>query len=272
MDSAEKKQMIRNAFNTVAKGYDNPALPFFPATAQKLLKLLALEPGSHVLDVCTGTGAVAIPAAEICTHGHVTGIDLSSGMLEQARRHAKDHGLENVTFLEQDAEQHQLNQLHFDALSCSFGLFFIEDMQSTLNNLLTCVKPGGKIAISSFTGEAFEPCSSLFLKRYESFGNEIPPLSWKRLDEPGTIHALFDNAGLENTQLHHHPLGHDLYSAEDWWEIVWNAGFRGLLNQLSDEETIAFKRQHLAEIGALCELEPFWLNTEVLIATAQKPA
>lgn len=272
MDANEKKRMIREAFNTVAAGYDNPALPFFPTTAELLLEHLNLDNRDTLLDVCTGTGAVALRAAKICPQGHVTGIDLSPGMLEQAQRRASEFELDNVTFLEMDIEQHDLEPDRFDAISCSFGLFFIDDMQSALDKLVSSLKPGGKLAISSFCGSAFEPCSSLFLDRYAAMGKEVPALSWKRLGETELINNLFDKAGLEQTHIHHEPLGHHLHCAEDWWEIVWNAGYRGLLNTLDDEQVIAFKRQHIAEIGALCEVEPFWLNTEIFIASAKKPA
>jgi ubiquinone/menaquinone biosynthesis C-methylase UbiE len=90
MQSQQRKQMIQQGFDAVAPGYDHPSLAFFPDTAQRLVNLLQLEPHLHLLDVCTGTGCVAIEAAQQLPQGQVIGIDLSNGMLQQARNKAAE--------------------------------------------------------------------------------------------------------------------------------------------------------------------------------------
>ena len=85
-NKADRKKMIQNGFDTVAAGYDHPSLFFFPETAKRLIEHLKLEPHQHLLDVCTGTGVVALTAAEKLTEGKVTGIDLSTSMLQQAKK------------------------------------------------------------------------------------------------------------------------------------------------------------------------------------------
>ncbi len=89
-NSNDRKQMIQQGFDTVAAGYDHPSLSFFPETAKRLVEHLQLNSTDHLLDVCTGTGCVALTAAEKLSQGKVTGIDLSSGMLQQARNKAKN--------------------------------------------------------------------------------------------------------------------------------------------------------------------------------------
>ena len=59
---------------------------------KRLVEHLQLNPTDHLLDVCTGTGCVALTAAEKLSQGKVTGIDLSSGMLQQATKTARDGG------------------------------------------------------------------------------------------------------------------------------------------------------------------------------------
>ena len=64
MESNERKKMIQQGFDTVAAGYDHPSLFFFPETAKRLVDHLDLQPQQQLLDVCTGTGVVALTAAE----------------------------------------------------------------------------------------------------------------------------------------------------------------------------------------------------------------
>jgi len=262
------KQAIQHTFDTVACGYDHPAMGFFPQTAERMIAELVLEPSCHLLDVCAGTGEVSLRAAERLTNGRVTGIDLSSGMLEQASRKSEQRGLLNVEFLRMDMEALAFPDHQFDAATCSFGLFFIEDLEQGLRHIAAKVRPGGKIAISTFVADAFEPCASRFMALYETFGKETSTASWKRIASDAALRDLFAAAGINKVNIRHEPFGARI-TPEDWWAIVWNAGFRGFLQQLSAEELVTFREQHLAEIGTLCEGGSVWLNTGVLIATGE---
>jgi len=271
MDKQQRKLMIQQAFDTVARGYDHPALSFFPETAKRLVDHLHLDPADQLLDVCTGTGVVAIAAARKLVAGKVTGIDLSSGMLQRARAKAAEQQLHNIEFIQTDMEQLDFPPHHFDVITGSFALFFMEDMQGALSHILSMLKPGGKIAISGFAAGAFAPMSDIFLQRYQSFGREIPDQSWQRLSTGEAIQSLFRDVGIDRVQLYQEPLGYFMQSAQDWWDIVWNAGYRGLLNQLSPQEQNRFKQQHMKEIDQLCASQQVWLDTGVNIAIAEKP-
>ena len=266
----DHKKMIQKGFDTVAGGYDHPSMPFFPETARRIVEHLNLNPDQQLLDVCTGTGVVAMAAADKLSEGGVTGIDLSSGMLKQARNKALERGLNNTDFLQMDLEHLEFDEGAFDVATSSFGLFFMQDMTSALSNIGKVVKSGGKIAISTFTGEAFEPMADVFIKRYESFGREVPPLSWRRLATHELIKEQFAAVGINKVSIHHEPLGYQMTSAQMWWDVVWNAGWRSLLNQLSEEEQVEFKDQHMQEITEIIGNDGVWFNTEVLIAIAEK--
>lgn len=264
------KEMIQQGFDTVAQGYDHPSLSFFPETAKRIINHLSLNPQHKLLDVCTGTGVVALTAAEQLTEGSVTGIDLSSGMLQQAKSKAAERELSNIDFQQMDLDQLSFPEASFDVATSSFGLFFMADMTSALENIARTVKPGGKVAISTFTGEAFSPMADIFIKRYESFGREVPPLSWRRLATNELIEEQFNAVGIDNISIHHEPLGYNMISAQMWWDVVWNAGWRSLLNQLSEEEQLEFKKIHMDEISQLIGDDGVWFNTEVLIAVGEK--
>ena len=266
MDSNDRKKMIQQGFDTVATGYDHPSLPFFAQTAERLIEHLQLAPEHHLLDVCCGTGQVALRAAKALSNGKVTGIDFSTGMLQQARDKARQAGLNNTEFRQMDMEALEFPANSFDAATSSFGLFFVEDMASALTGIASTVKPGGKVAITSFTGNAFQPMSDIFVKNYEATGRTMPPLSWKRLATRELIEQQFNAAGITDINFHHEPLGYQMTTDQQWWDAVWNAGWRGLLNQMSAEEQQQFEQQHREEIKAVIGEEGIWFNTEVLIA------
>lgn len=297
-ENTKRKAMIQQGFDTVAAGYDHPSLSFFPETARRLIEHLQLNPTDHLLDVCTGTGVVALTAAEKLTQGKVTGIDLSSGMLQQAKMTAMDGGnagnagaIGSAKFIQMDVDDLSLEKLGradepFDIATCSFGLFFLEDMTQGLTNIASTVRPGGKVAITTFTGEAFSPMADIFMKHYEETGREVPPLSWKRLATEELIKEQFNAVGISKVNIHHEPLGYQMTDPQMWWDVVWNAGWRSLLNQLSEEEQKQFEEEHIKEItdviGAYKDVgsrttqetksksNGVWFNTEVLIAVGEK--
>ncbi len=270
MESNDRKKMIQQGFDTVAAGYDHPSLSFFPETAKRLIEHLQLQPHQQLLDVCTGTGVVALTAAEKLPQGKVTGIDLSSGMLQQARNKATEKNLSNTEFQQMDLEQLTFAEATFDVATSSFGLFFIEDMTTALNNIAHTVKPGGKIAITSFTEDAFSPMADIFIKRYEATGREVPALSWKRLASEELLREQFEAVGISDVSVHYEPLGYQMTDAQMWWDVVWNAGFRGLLNQLSGEEQVVFEREHRGEIKSLLGEEGVWFGTGVLVGVGER--
>ena len=99
----------------------------------------------------------------------------------------------------------------------------------------------------------------------------IPPLSWKRLDDAEKIYALYRSAGMEQVDIYTEQVGHYLAGFEEWWDILWYSGFRGLLNQLSENDLAGFRKAHQAEISALAGEQGIWLNVEVLISVGYKP-
>jgi len=274
----------------VSTGYDSPALKFFPDTAQGIVQQIMQSHSSDkqlkILDVCTGTGVVALTTASKLSKSMTIGIDLSEGMLSVAQQKASHEGLTNVHFHQLDMETLCFETLYretdgsknnhleidgFDVITCSYGLFFIEDMIGALKKLKTLLKPRGQIIISSFSEQAFEPYSSLFLKQYEKFGQTIPPLTWLRLSSKNSIRAVFIEAGFNDIEIEIKSLGYTLKAFEDWWSIVWNAGYRALYNQIPKDKQDAFRSDHQTDIEKTFQEQHAWMDTSyfMTIATLQ---
>lgn len=259
----QRKAAIRQTFNTVADHYGTGGTRFFHSAGQTMAELAGLQGNEHVLDVASGTGATALPLAQKLSRGKVTATDFSERMLEQAQHHAKIKGLNNLDFQIQDMTAMTFNNKSFDHAFCSFGLFFVEDMTGLLRHIASKVKPGGKVMVSGFCGDSFMPMVQLIFKRLQNYGIELPeqPLSWKRMAEPEQLHALFSQAGLKNVVIVRKSLGYYI-DAEGWWEVVWNAGFRGVVAQLGDRLD-SFRREHLAEVQELADSNGLWLEVDV---------
>jgi len=267
MDDQQRKAQIKKTFDTVAEGYGSTGMEFFHNAAAHLPRIFKLQGHEHVLDVATGTGIAATAIAPHVPRGTVTAIDLSERMLAQARIRAQSLRLDNIALHSMDMQNIGFDDAHFDAANCSFGIFFLPDMLRLLQHIAGKVKPGGQVVTCSFVQGAFEPNIDLFLERIQRYGVEPPPFTWKNISTEEKYRALYASAGLSDIQLHRFDIGYPLQTAEDWWRIIWYAGFRGLVAQLSEAQLAEFKQEHLAEIAALKTERGIPLNVAVLFAS-----
>lgn len=270
MDEQERKELFRNTFNTVADGYDHSAMRFFPDSAEQISSYLNLKGDEHVLDVATGTGEAALTIARNLLDGHVTGIDFSEGMLSRAISKKELKSINNVTFVEMDMQALDFPNNTFDAAVSSFSIFFVEDMEKQLTHIVKKVKAGGSVIMTTFFEMSFSPFVGLLLTRLERYGLEVPTLAWKRVATTAQCSALFKAAGLQSVRSEQRECGYFLETASDWWYIVWNGGFRGLVSQLSATDLVRFKKEHLAEIEELATDKGLWLEMEVLFTMGTK--
>jgi ubiquinone/menaquinone biosynthesis C-methylase UbiE len=271
MDEQQRKTMLKETFDTVSVGYDGRALRFFPESAKHLAACLDLRGDEKVLDVATGTGHAAMALASRVPHGRVTGVDFSPGMLDQARKKAASMDVRNVEFLERDMQDLEFTANLFDAAVCAFGIFFVDDMEAQLSHIAGAVKHGGQVAISGFQENLFHPLTELLFDRLARYGVQQPPHTWKRIATETGCRELFSRAGLTDVRVKQRNVGYFLADAEEWWDVVWNAGFRGMVGRLQPKDQERFKREHLQEVAALATKDGIWLDVGVLFAIGAKP-
>jgi ubiquinone/menaquinone biosynthesis C-methylase UbiE len=259
------KTVIKETFNTVSGSYDNKALRFFPASAEHLASLLPLRGDESVLDIATGTGHAALALAGRLPRGRVTGVDFSSGMLDRARKKAVEMNVRNVEFLEMDMQSLEFGTDRFDAATCAFGIFFVEDMEAQLSRIASTVKPGGTVAICNFREDYFFPQRDLMIKRLAGDHDiPLPPQPWKRIATEAGCKALFEKAGIRNVRVEQKNMGYYLADEKEWWDVIWNAGFRRMMSQLGPPDLERFRRDHLNEVAALKTQDGIWLDINVL--------
>ncbi len=275
-EEQQHKAQVIDLFDKVAPGYDCPALRFFPFCADRLVSLVKPLPGHKVLDVATGTGAVAVAMAQaVGPEGRVHAIDMAEAMLTKAEANVRKMALQNVDFHTMDAEHLEFRKDYFHAVVCSFGLFFIPDMLLALTDWKRVTRPGGRIVFSSFAASAFHPMMELFVEQVQEFGGRFPQgeqhYATERLNQAQVCEDLMRQAGLVDVSVQSMQLGYHLASADDWWEALWNSGARGLLETVPEDRRDEFRQAHLARVAELATDDGIWMDVEVLATVGHKP-
>ena len=108
--------------------------------------------GEAVLDVATGTGDMAIMMAKHLPGSRITGVDISSGMLEIGRQKVARLQLEKKISLQQgDSEALPFPDRHFDAVTVAFGVRNFEHLEKGIREMGRVLKPGGKLIVLEFS-------------------------------------------------------------------------------------------------------------------------
>jgi SAM-dependent methyltransferase len=153
-----KSMWMAGDFGQVAKVIETGAAEF--------IDRLGLKPGDRVLDVACGTGNTAIPAAR--AGAKVTGVDIATNLLEQARERAASEELQ-IQFDEGDAENLPYDEASFDVVVTMFGAMFAPRPEVVSSELIRVCKPGGRIAMANWTPEGF------IGQMFKTTGKHVPP-------------------------------------------------------------------------------------------------
>lgn len=139
-----KATWMAGDFGQVAKSIESHAEEFI---ARRRIKA-----GMRVLDVACGTGNLAIPAAK--ASAIVTGVDIATNLIEQARARALREGV-NVQFDEGDAEELPYPDACFDLVVSMYGAMFAPRPERAAAELVRVCRPGGQIAMANWTPRSF---------------------------------------------------------------------------------------------------------------------
>lgn len=175
-DSRHKSEQVREMFDAIAPAYDfmNRAMTFGidRLWRRKAVRLMRDVPHAEVLDIATGTGDLAILMAERLHGAHVTGVDLSEGMIEVGRRKVADHGLaEHVTLTPGDCLALPFADDSFDCITCAYGVRNFEDLSAGYREMCRVLRPGGLLVVL----ELSTPPSALVRPFYNLYTRSLIP-------------------------------------------------------------------------------------------------
>jgi ubiquinone/menaquinone biosynthesis C-methylase UbiE len=168
--------------------------------AEAFVSRLNVAEGAHVLDVACGTGNTAIPLARC--GARVTGVDIATNLLEQARERTAAEGLD-IAFHEGDAEQLPYPDASFDAVVTMFGAMFAPRHEMVAAEFARVLKPGGLLAMANWTPEGF--AGQMFRVTARHAGSPLgiaPPVHWGHAKVVrDRLAASFENVELENVAI-----------------------------------------------------------------------
>ncbi len=171
--------------------------------SERLVELAEVRSGSRVLDVAAGCGEPALSAARKAgPEGRVVATDISAEMLAFGRQRAAVAGLGNVEFVESDASSLDYPQASFDAAVSRWGIIFEPNAEAASGRIRSFLKPGARIAISSWGEPDQVPFLSIPMRTVMERLNVTPPPAGTpgplSRPTPAAIGGLLEAGGFSN--------------------------------------------------------------------------
>jgi len=222
----DKAQYVLSQFDRIARGYDlaNDCISMGMHRLWKFKAVNQLISGSsgNYLDICCGTGDLALSIAQRLKSGKVTGLDFSGNMLEVAKsrevRYRQDSKAPvQLDWIKGDALALPFQSDVFDGAIVSFGLRNVSDYQKAVDEMARVVKTGGRVInldLGKPQGLLFPPLFSFYFSQIVPLIGQILqndraaytylPESKRNYPDPEGISQLFSRAGLADVR--HIPL------------------------------------------------------------------
>jgi ubiquinone/menaquinone biosynthesis C-methylase UbiE len=214
-DAAQLRTYERDRHNALAEGYIGFFSPVTALAIAPLLEAVRLAPGMKLLDVPTGSGALA---AEATRRGaSVVGIDISSEMVAQARK--RHPGLD---FRVGDVEHLPIADGVLDAVVCAFGIGHFPYPEASVAECMRTLKPGGRIAFSWWDTSDKQRIQGLIRDAVAEVGAAPPPVVPKghsslRFSDADEFRRLLQGAGLADITLQDQRATHLVADADALW-------------------------------------------------------
>jgi len=251
----KKQEEVKSIFQKVAIKYDEIA--FFKISARhvaEIVKSKQTKENLKVLDVASGTGNVVLVCASCLKDAQFEAMDISDGMLAVAKENAKQQGIDNICFTLQDISKLSLDR-KYDVITCSYALFFLPDAVNVLKSLMLHLNEGGTLVFTSFLDKAFSPTVNLLLPLLVQYGSpsakEYDMNQWENLKHEADIERLCSEADITEFEIQTKEIRYPL-NLDEWWELLNNTGFSGMLRELSPEN---YERVKVALFEALVEYQ-----------------
>jgi ubiquinone/menaquinone biosynthesis C-methylase UbiE len=269
---AAAKLKAEKAYNAAADYFDAEPLGFWARYGRRTVERLRLHRGAHVLDVCCGTGASALPAAQtVGPEGQVIAVDLADELLKLGQANAQAAALKCVEFRRGDMTALGFPDGHFDAVVCVFGIFFVPDMETQVAALWRIVRPGGQLAITTWGARFWSPAYEIWLEAVRRVRPDLYTAfnPWDRITTPEAVRQLLHDGGAQNVEVAAEDGYQVLRTPEDFWTMALGSGLRWTIEQMGPG--LAREVRHKV-LDRLSGKGVDRVETNVIYAIAEKPS
>jgi SAM-dependent methyltransferase len=193
----------------------------FGPVVEGVIARAVLAPGEEVLDLGSGTGAVAERAAAVVgPSGRVTGVDISPEMLALARQRAGVLGLGNVSMLEGRAESIPADRAAFDVVLACLSMMYVIDRDTAAGEIARVLRPGGRF-VAAVWGSPEQCDIVLFQQTAGRFAGPppVPGVGPGALADPSTFLRRLDAAGI-HAHVETEMLGFDFPDFASAWDTL----------------------------------------------------
>lgn len=164
-EQGKKAHLVHGMFGNIAPIYDRLnsiiSLGLHKRWKQRTVQLCHLSEGDTALDLCTGTGDLALMLEKaVGKTGNVVGADFCQAMLDLAKEKIKGHN--RIQLVVGDAMNLPFKDNSFDGATVAFGLRNVEDIPTALREMARVVKPGGRVVSLDLARPKNEPFKTLY--------------------------------------------------------------------------------------------------------------
>ncbi|CAK0774488.1 hypothetical protein CVIRNUC_004173 [Coccomyxa viridis] len=200
LDPGGYKDRVRQMWHKRAPEYDFQN-DFHPQLCEQLVAIAHIKPGKlNLLDVATGTGTVALLAAQgLGPEGAVTAVDVSEAMLAKATEKARAAKL-HINCIAQDIEMASFPTGSFDYILCSNGMAYLQHPEATLRKFHSWLREGGKLCFNNPLVPMIPLAAIVRRLAAELFGLKVPDAA-KVFGTPEAIQSLCKAAGFKDVQV-----------------------------------------------------------------------
>lgn len=243
-DPDELRAAVRDRWERAADGwrarnerFQRAAMP----VSRWLLDAIEPQPGQQVVELAAGVGETGFLAAELIEPGGtLISSDGAEAMLAHARERAAELGLRNVDFKLLELEWIDLAAASVDSVICRWGLMFALDRGAALREMRRVLRPGGRVALATWTGPDRNPMGAIprqalvdagLVASFESDGPGMFDLA-----DAASLRTLLEDAGFADVVLEEVPLTMPYAGAEDFWATTCDLSrpFGDLVATLND--------------------------------------
>ena len=259
-------------WNLVADGYAETTMHAFEHYAEAAIKARKLKPGATVLDVACGPGTLALKLAHQA--GKIHGIDFSSAMLAVFQKKIEQAGHKHIELHCGDAQTLPYANETFDAAFSLFGFMFFPDRCKGFAEIYRTLKPGGSIALTSWTPVDESPLMQIMFGALRAMRPEMPQpqRAIATLENPEVFKQEMKDAGFRNVEIRRITKAFSVTNITEFWEFMvkGSAPIQMMKKEMGEREWREKEKVALAYLSTELQNLPTELTSDAWLGVGVK--